>query len=125
MNQLVKSFIKPTDKVLTLNLYRQAFEITGTPEKMFELRSNSKFIRDRLYKGGIVIDSNKLNYNYVLLVWGYGDGRPFKLFTINSIRIFLSNCFFIFSNGVKVSMKSGDFIIYFNDLVLTSNSITQ
>jgi hypothetical protein len=74
--------IDPCKKVLRLTLSKTYFAMTGEPDKMFEIRTPSRWIQSRLYqkdqKTGNVV---KRSYDFVLLINGYGPNRPWKLCT--------------------------------------------
>lgn len=120
MNPIIFNYIPDRSKVLTLNLSKEAFFVTGTSEKMFELRKSSKFIIDRLTYGERGVYRSFKYYDYILLVWGYGDHRPFKLFRYGGYRVFKESKMFEFSNGLVFQASKGDYYIILKELVFTS-----
>lgn len=97
-------------KILKLTLNKEAFEITGTKEKMVELRHNSDWIRSRLFNK----DKSEKQYDYVLLMHGYGHDKPWKLFTFSTLVKVTIGKQMIYSNGLKFELKKGDWMIFFS-----------
>jgi len=89
--------------VLTLTLSSAAFEITGTEEKPYELRHFSNWIASRLQK----------QYDYVLLINGYGHHRPWKLIEFVGVEVPTEGYCkkYQFSNGLVFNLYIGDYII--------------
>ncbi|MDO9187139.1 MAG: hypothetical protein Q7W13_14085 [Bacteroidia bacterium] len=97
-------------KTLILPLSKKAFEITGTNEKMFELRNYSKWIESRLFdKDGI-----PKHYNKIQFPLGYSKDRKIKTFAFRGVYIFKYDKKYTFSNGLSFEVKAGDYIISFS-----------
>lgn len=100
------------NKTLKLVLNRKAFEITGTQEKMFELRRSSDWIRSRLYaQNGTV-----RNYNFVQIYDGYKTDREFMLFKYGGFTHAAPHNW-SFSNGLEFTTCHNDYIIYLMPLL--------
>lgn len=99
-------------RILFLNLTKEAYEITGTEEKRFELRNKSKWIESRLFIKSE--DSNILyekKYDYVLFIEGYGHDKQFKLMKFINTEIIKKSKKYKFSNGLEFKVEKGDFKI--------------
>lgn len=101
-------------RVLYLALSKKAFEITGTEEKMFELRTSTTWIRSRLFMHNSPVAPKY--YDYVCLTEGYGY-KKYKLLTYKGIGI-LNLQYWGFSNGLDFVSQPGDFKILLGELVL-------
>lgn len=109
-------------RILVLNLTKEAFEITGTKEKKFELRKKCNWIESRLFVKSN--DSNILyekKYDYILFIEGYGHNRPFKLMRHISTEKINKSKTYKFSNGLEFTVRKGDFKINIGDLTITKN----
>jgi len=86
------------------------FDITGSPDKMFELRRKSKWIISRLFdKSG-----NPRSYDYVEIKRGYGHDAPKKIFIFDSISTIAFPYRYLFLNGCHFDVAPGDFLIKFH-----------
>lgn len=103
-------------RLLRLSLTREAFDITGTNEKPFELRNKGKWIDSRLF-----IKSCPKDYDYVLLINGYGNDKPWKLFEFIKVDFTKHPIHWRFSNGLTFYQKTGDYIIRLGKTVANGN----
>jgi hypothetical protein len=116
--------ILATHKVLRLTLSKKAFDITGTKEKPFELRSLSVWILSRLYsKNPLGSRSIPRVYDYVLFVNGYSHNSPFKLVEFVMFKQFSSSISKTFSNGLRFDCKRGDVYIGLGNVIFQSNTL--
>ena len=103
--------------ILKLSVTKEAFDITGTFEKPFELRNHSEWIESRLVEKHLFgmrkqpVSIVYKHYDYVLLTNGYGALRPWKLFEFKKVSPVLHPIHWMFSNGLTFYQKSGDYII--------------
>ena len=80
-----------------------------TGEKLFEFRKPSKWITSRLMNG---MEFRK--YDYVKFTNGYGKDKPSFLARHKGTRIFSFAYGCVeYSNGLKVDVEPGDYIIEF------------
>jgi hypothetical protein len=94
-------------KVLNLVLSNQAFQITGTPEKPYELREPTEWILSRI----IDKNGNPKNYDVVEICNGYSKGREKKIFEFRGFVIAGWTEKIEFSNGLKWTIQPGHIII--------------
>lgn len=94
---------KPKTTDLFLVLKKAAFEITGTPEKPFELRENTEWIKSRLLKSTGVFKE----YDTVTFQLGYQKGAPRKTFKYNGFNYLVTGQIFEFSNRLQFIAKPG------------------
>lgn len=94
-------------KVLFLVLSQVAFDITGTREKPFELRNDSKWIRSRLFNK----DGSLREYDVVVFQNGYRAKAEVKTFKFLRTEILRGRKNWRFSNDLKFSTKPGDYKI--------------
>lgn len=109
-------------RVLRLSITKSAFEITGTEEKMFELRHKGKWIDYRLIskpKNGVRLGKD---YDYVLLTNGYSNKSPWKLFIFKGVESLTTDINWKFSNGLEFATKKGDHKIHFSQLIASGGS---
>lgn len=99
-------------KILWLTLNKTAYEVTGTEEKMVELRHDSNWIRSRLFNK----DKSEKQYDYVLLMHGYGHDKPWKLFNYSTLVRAPKTELMTYSNGLKFKLNKGDWMIFFSKI---------
>lgn len=101
-------------RILKLVLSQAAYDITGTPEKMFELRLSSKWIEQRL------IDKNNpgkyRKYDYIEFQCGYKKNAEKKQFKFIASGKWDRDKTFFFSNGLSFKANKGDYMIVFTNL---------
>jgi hypothetical protein len=94
-------------RVLFLVLSQKAFDITGTIEKPFELRNDSKWIRSRLFNK----DGSLRQYDVVVFQNGYRAKAEVKTFKFLRTEILKSRKKWNFSNDLKFITGKGDYKI--------------
>lgn len=99
-------------KDLFLVLSSKAFEVTGTHEKMYELRERTDWIVSRLLNK----DGSEKHYDTITLQLGYGKNAPRKKFNFIQFRNVEPGTNFGFSNGLEYTMKSYGFCIFFEKI---------
>lgn len=98
-------------KVLILVLSSVAWEATGKPDKMFELRNYSKWIESRLFNK----DGSSREYDEVHLINTYKKNAEVKRFEF--IRTCtLKECVTWNFSGLKYTTNPGDYMIELNYL---------
>ena len=95
---------------LILVLTKKAYEITGTPEKMFELRHRSEWLKSRLHNK----DCSMRQYKYIEFRQGYTNVKKTFAFDIAYSRNM--NKTYTFSNGLIFEFKPYDCIIEFKNI---------
>lgn len=98
-------------RILNLVLNKEAFYVTGTPEKMFELRKYSEWIKSRLYTS----DGTKKEYDEVHICCGYRKDRAIKKFRYGGCGQ-AGECDWVFTNGLTFKTEIGDYIIHLQHL---------
>lgn len=99
-------------KILHLVLSDKAWQVTGTTEKMFELRKRSKWIESRLFdKNG-----NERHYDEVWLRNGYRAGAEVKKFGFLGVSILDQNANWSFGD-LDFFTQKGDYVIHLMDLL--------
>jgi hypothetical protein len=108
--------MKKQTKILKLVLSTQAYTVTGTPQKMFELRLNTPWIRSRLLNK----DGTLRRYSMVTFYDGYSKYRNKKTFRNIEIEITPESRSYRFSNGLEFYLPAGGFIIHFKSNTKTN-----
>ena len=109
-------------RLLRLSLTKEAFEITGTDEKPFELRNKGKWIDSRLFiMNNDLMEGWPKDYDYVLLINGYGNDRPWKLFEFQKVDFTKHPIHWSFSNGLTFYQQTGDYIIRLGKMIESGN----
>lgn len=103
---------KKANENLTLVLSDAAYEITGTKEKMFELRKDSQWIRRKLFdrKG------EKIEYKTITFQRAYRLNAEKKKFQFDYIIEVSVPERFVFANGLTFELEEKDFMIVFSEL---------
>jgi len=115
----VTSFNPPRDsRVLRLTLSKEPFEVMATGEKAHEYRRPSEWIKSRLEgreprPEGI--------YDYVLFTNGYRPDMPWFAARFEGVTICRSPQSLRFSNGLRVEVAEGDYIICLGPVVASGN----
>lgn len=104
--------MKKVKKDLFLVLSAKAFQVTGTPEKMFELRERTDWIISRLFNK----DGSLKHYDTITLQSGYGKNAPRKKFLFIQHRSVEPGTNFTFSNGLNYTMSTYGFCIFFGPI---------
>lgn len=107
-------------KVLYLTLSKAPFEVMVTGEKKHEFREDSKWIKSRLFdqKNG---DAHK-KYDLIKFTNGYGSECPYFIVPFISFwREYGAGEVFKYSNGLTVTVKPGDWIIQFGEILEIGN----
>ncbi len=103
------------ENILTLSVYKKAFDVMVTGEKDKEFRSPSDWILSRLLNP---------NYTHIKFVNGYGSKRPFFIVQLNGWETGLGESdteWFEYSNGLKVGVDPWDIVIHLGEIVKTGN----
>lgn len=98
-------------RILTLVLSAMAFEATGKPDKMFELRNYSEWIKSRLFNK----DGNTREYDEVHLINTYKKNAEIKRFEFVKTCTLEETTTWNFS-GLKFVTNPGDYLIELNYL---------
>lgn len=94
-------------RVLRLTLKEKPFDVMVTGEKGFEYRKPSDWIRSRL----MYPDGSPKKYDIIEFTNGYGAKRPrFTAQYLGFIEAF-NDAEMAYSNGLKVQVEKGDFVI--------------
>lgn len=105
-------------RVLHLSLKRGPFEVMVTGEKDEEYREPSEWIKKRLYNK----DGSEKQYDVVKFTNGYGSTRPqFVCKYEGFIQMHGHVGTNTYSNGFKVTVKAGMFIIHLGRIGITRN----
>ena len=107
-------------KILKLTLSKKPFEVMVTGEKTDEFRKFSKWIESRMFEK----NGHWKRYDFVHFTWGYGKDRPYfiaKYFGATKVTNEVECDKFIYSNGLKVQVCIGDFIIHLGDIIEIGN----
>jgi len=107
-------------KILHLNVSKEPFEVMISGEKNKEYRKPSKWIKSRLFHKKT---REKKVYSHIKVVWGYGSGRPFFIAKFKYFITSERNYTLSFSNGLKVEVEKGDYIIHYGKIVATNISL--
>jgi hypothetical protein len=99
-------------RILHLVLKGTAFEVTGTPEKMFEIRHNSQWMQSRLFNK----DGTARIYDEVHLVHGYSRFAPKKVFQFGGVNVIEDVKNYSFSNGLTFRALPGYYIIHLHKI---------
>lgn len=106
-------------KVLHLALSAAPFEVMVTGEKPFEFRKDTEsgWMRKRLFNK----DGTEKKYTHIKFTHGYGVNRPYFIceyfgFEESDISFLIK-----YSNGLKVDIEIGDFIIHCGPIVEYGN----
>lgn len=111
-------------KILVLTLKNDAFEITGTIEKKFELRTKTDWITSRLFvKSKDTFILYPKIYDYVLLINGYSNKSPFKLMKFINTEIVEESKIYSFSNKLQFKVLKNDYKINLGNITITGNDI--
>lgn len=107
------------EKTLLLTLNKEAFEVMVTGEKDEEFRRDSKWIRSRLMEK----NGTPKSYAYVKFINGYGADKPYFIaefhFRVQIAR--LEEPIKEYSNGLKVKLEKGMWVIGLGEIVETGN----
>jgi len=97
---------------LYLTLKKPQFKITLSGEKKIEYRRSSQWIVSRLV--------NK-KYDLIKFVNGYGKDKPFFIVEFKGYKIIRKQEQHLFSNGLIVEVKLGDYAIKLGKIIETGN----
>jgi len=97
---------------LYLTLKKPQFKITLSGEKKIEYRRSSQWIVSRLV--------NK-KYDLIKFVNGYGKDKPFFIVELKGYKIIRKQEQHLFSNGLIVEVKLGDYAIKLGKIIETGN----
>ena len=104
-------------KTLHLTLKKEPFDLMVSGEKKEEFRNHTRWIKSRLFNK----DGTLKDYDYVKFTNGYGKNRPYFI----AIYLFFKRSFAtyskVYSNGFKVDVHTGDFIIYLGSIIEKGN----
>lgn len=106
--------MKPT-KTLHLTLSARPFEVMVTEEKGLEFRKPSDWIKSRLYGK---------EYDFVKFTHGYGKNKPWFISEYEGYFIADSSDDgdeYKYSNGLKVKVEAGDYVIMLGQVVDSGN----
>lgn len=105
--------MKQKEKInLTLVLKHKYFEMTGEEGKMYELRTNSEWIRSRILspKGGFE------PIQFVMLQDTYAKGAKTKCLRLKKITQSTQRNLFVLPNGENIYSEPGDYVIWLEKL---------
>lgn len=107
--------------VLPITLSALPFEVMVTGEKSLEFRkpgkNDGKWIESRLYKK----DGRKKLYDYVRFTHGYGRDKPYFVARYVGFHVSDKAQVFSYSNGLKVEVDVGDFVLHLGNIVERGN----
>jgi hypothetical protein len=105
-------------KTLKLTLEKAPFEVMVTGEKKHEFREDKQWIRTRLFTA----NGTRKHYDAIQFTNGYGKDRPYFIARMGSVRTWqgepIQN---VFSNGLKVPIKVGMFVIGVGEIIEKGN----
>lgn len=107
-------------KILKLTLKKAPFDVMKTGEKKNEYRRPSKWIESRLYDK----DGNPREYDAIEFINGYGATRPRFMCKYLGIGMSMQNYSLSYSNGLKVRVSDGDYIIKCGEILNESKIIS-
>lgn len=112
-------------EVLCLPLKKGPFDVMITGEKNQEFRKSkgTGWIETRLYSN-FSQDGEPLEgrvYGYVLFRNGYGDDKPYFICEYKGFYVAPEDFVKTYSNGFRVEVKKGDFIIRLGKIVEKGN----
>jgi len=97
---------------LKLVLTDQWYDITGTNQKMMELRENSKYIRSRLLNK----DGTFRHYDFIELQKAYRKNAEKKIYKITKIYQWPNACTYYFLNNITAKFGINHFVIEFQQI---------
>lgn len=97
---------------------RAPFEVMQPGEKQAGFRSDTDWIRSRLYQRD---GEGRRHYDYIELSCGYTEERPKLLCRLTGFRICQRDETATYSSGLKCSVAAGDFILGLGDIVERRN----
>lgn len=98
--------------ILYLTLKKPQFKVTLSGEKRIEYRRSSQWITSRLLSK---------NYDLIRFVNGYGNDKPYFIVEFKGYEIMKKNEQHLFSNGLVVEVKIGDYAITLGKVIETGN----
>lgn len=98
--------------ILYLTLKKPQFKVTLSGEKRIEYRRSSQWITSRLLSK---------NYDLIRFVNGYGNDKPYFIVEFKGYEIMKKNEQHLFSNGLVVEVKIGDYAIKLGKVIETGN----
>ena len=104
-------------KTLHLTLSKKPFEVMVTGEKPEEFRKPSDWIESRLFNK----DGSKKEYDLVKFVNGYGADKPYFSAIYGGFFPSIINKTVQYSNGLKVDVEPGDYVLMLGDIIETGN----
>lgn len=109
--------IKQAKKTLYLSLKKSPFEVMVTGEKTNEYREPSQWIKSRLYdKNG-----NPKHYDEIRYTNGYGPDKPYFVTDFYGGHTNIITQSIEYSNGFRVIIASGDYIIVHTKILEKGN----
>ena len=103
--------------ILFLNLYDKAFNVMFTGEKNREYRKPSRWMDSRIYNK----DGSLKKKKYAHFTLGYNGKNPYFLARILYIKKAEKNYKMSYSNGLKIDINKGDFIIRLGKIIEVGN----
>lgn len=103
-------------KILYLPVNKGPFEVMITGEKSNEYRKPSFWIKSRLLKSGV-----PKKIDFVKLVQGYGNDRPYLIARFESFHRAKINYSMEYSNGLKIKIRKGDYNIKLGTIIERGN----
>jgi hypothetical protein len=98
--------------ILYLTLKKPQFKVTLSGEKRIEYRRASQWIASRLL--------NK-SYDLIRFVNGYGKDKPYFIVEFRGYEVIKKYEQHLFSNGLVVEVKIGDYAIKLGKIIETGN----
>ena len=98
--------------ILYLTLKKPQFKVTLSGEKRIEYRRSSQWITSRLLSK---------NYDLIRFVNGYGNDKPYFIVEFKGYEIMKKHEQYLFSNGLVVEVKIGDYAITLGKVIETGN----
>ena len=98
--------------ILYLTLKKPQFKVTLSGEKRIEYRRSSQWITSRLLSK---------NYDLIRFVNGYGNDKPYFIVEFKGYEIMKKHEQHLFSNGLVVEGKIGDYAITLGKVIETGN----
>ena len=108
------------ENILHLTLKKAPFDVMITGEKQLEFRESSRWIKNRLFKGG-KIGRGLRDYDVVKFVNGYGADKPYFIAEFESARVLDIDFDHKYSNGLQVRARKGDIVICLGKVLKKGN----
>jgi hypothetical protein len=101
--------------ILKLSLFKAAFDIMVSGEKICEFRKDTDWMRSRLYTP----NGTRKYYDAVEFTWGYGANRP--RFTCKYLGHSFGHQRHEFSNGLVVEANPNGIVLHLGEIILKEN----